>query len=271
MTAAFSDFLKVRHGGTNLLFAYQSGAAVERPFHSLSYPDIDYTVMRPAALPAFSTLDPGVKNPNNTYFNGVPRVAGNVPPIPARRLFQIADGYGSPYSATALSPIASNASESGDPYVNTPTADAFLSNPYVDLTMPTPITNILGAPANAPFLGSNNISLVGPPPVTLTDNRQHPYFRTEWLQKVINQTTVRTHQFAVWITVGFFEVTTPGNPQTATPDKIGRELGLASGENIRYRAFFIVDRTRATGLFCPWPACGSNDFRDCVLYRRVIQ
>ena len=23
----------------------------ERPFHSLSYPDIDYTVMRPAALP----------------------------------------------------------------------------------------------------------------------------------------------------------------------------------------------------------------------------
>ena len=27
------------------------------------------------------------------------------------------------------------------------------------------------------------------------------------LQKVMNLTTVRTHQYAVWMTVGFFEVT----------------------------------------------------------------
>ena len=30
----------------------------DRPFHSLSYPDIDYTIMRPAALPPSAYTDP---------------------------------------------------------------------------------------------------------------------------------------------------------------------------------------------------------------------
>ena len=53
MKAAFAQFLNLRHGanlssaGTPLLFS----ALPERPFHSLSYPDINYTVMRPANLP----------------------------------------------------------------------------------------------------------------------------------------------------------------------------------------------------------------------------
>ena len=54
---------------------YGQGIPVERPFRSLSFPDIDYTVMRPATLPPspFSnppstdpniyTADPGVRNP----------------------------------------------------------------------------------------------------------------------------------------------------------------------------------------------------------------
>ena len=73
MKAAFAQFLNLRHGGTGLLFS----ANPERPFHSLSYPDINYTVMRPATLPPASTTytgsggyasatysgDPGVRNP----------------------------------------------------------------------------------------------------------------------------------------------------------------------------------------------------------------
>ena len=46
MKAAFAQFLLMRHGSLNLF-----NFTVERPFHSLSYPDIDYTVMRPATLP----------------------------------------------------------------------------------------------------------------------------------------------------------------------------------------------------------------------------
>ncbi len=47
MKACFRDFLSLRAGGTGFVFNFLS----ERPFHSLSYPDINYTIMRPAALP----------------------------------------------------------------------------------------------------------------------------------------------------------------------------------------------------------------------------
>ena len=51
------------------------------------------------------------------------------------------------------------------------------------------------------------------------------------MQRVLNLTTVRTHQYAVWITVGFFEVTRQGDismivsgtPQLAF-DVLGAEL-----------------------------------------------
>ena len=64
----------------------------------------------------------------------------------------------------------------------------------------------------------------------------------------MNLTTVRTHQYAVWITVGFFEVRRQGNPQLAAadPDQLGLEVGARAGKNVRYRAFFILDRTRPT-------------------------
>ena len=82
MKGCFSDFLKLRHGGSGYMFAWGQGPigntplgynlpglpgggnytgyptgspAMERPFHALSYPDIDFTVMRPAMLPPSPT------------------------------------------------------------------------------------------------------------------------------------------------------------------------------------------------------------------------
>ena len=83
LKAAWVQFLTVRHGGSGYVFGFGNGAVgqnvaiatsatipgfngvagapvagtlpgplpAERPFHSLSYPDIDFTIMRPAALP----------------------------------------------------------------------------------------------------------------------------------------------------------------------------------------------------------------------------
>ncbi len=83
---------------------------------------------------------------------------------------------------------------------------------------------------------------------------QHPAFRSEWIQKITNLTTVRTHQYAVWITVGFFEVSQPGDPQSADPrTSLGLEVGLLSGRNVRYRSFFLLDRTRAIGFNPQYP------------------
>ena len=89
----------------------------------------------------------------------------------------------------------------------------------------------------------------------------------------MNLATVRTHQYAVWVTVGFFEVVKPGNPRVAAfdptqvPDILGAELGGSTGSNTRYRGFFLLDRTRATG-FNPY---NPGDFRKVVTYRRRIE
>ena len=131
-----------------------------------------------------------------------------------------------------------------------------------------------GATTNPPNIylgGLSRVASGGLPAVN--DNRDHPYFRSEWLQRVANLTTVRTHQYAVWITVGFFEVTQQGDPSLALTnpflayDTIGLELGVVDGKNTRYRSFFLLDRTRATG-FNP---ANPGDFRDVVVYRQSIE
>jgi hypothetical protein len=355
MKAAFSDFLKLRSGGSGFLFGWGSGMvgsggfaaapnaagfiqapiAQERPFRSLSYPDINYTIMRPAMLPpslltnppaslavsnalpyvygndagtafqdqsgnvltapATFTGDPGVRNPFQTLAASNPRL---IPTVPLRRLFQIPDfangvantggtasgaaeyGFGGaayninqPIQHPQLSdnsrlnlPPFYNSSINPSITTNVNSANLFLD--YVNIVPP-------GGPAadasgNSPYLQINHYlgaNVTTPPPPNSTDNRQHPYFRTEMMQKVMNLTTVRTHQFAVWITVGFFEVIKTGSPALGVPDILGGELGLFAGKNVRYRSFFLLDRTRAVGFNPSSP----QDFRDIVTYRRRIE
>jgi hypothetical protein len=261
LKSAFSDFLKLRHGGSGYLFAFGSGVvgqvpqgpgqgpiARERPFHCLSYPDINDTMLRPATLPPSSTTvpratpyppppppgptpyvgDPGLKNP---YLST--QTPAQPPPIPFRRLFQIPD-----------SAQGSNASESGQAQINQNIALTSLANSRSNRVNP------------AFSLGAG-----------IDDRRQHPYFRTEWLQKIMNLTTVRTHQYAVWITVGFFEVVRRGRPDELVPDQLGRELKQEQDRTVRFRSFFILDRTRATGFDPTNP----GDSRGVVIYRQRIE
>ena len=263
--------------------------AAERPFRSFSYPDINQTVMRPASLPpslystptwtdsdtttagaqlpatqpvpppiptppasAYFVYDPGLKNPYlyPGYLSGnFPTAKVNPPAIPARRLFQPPDS--DPLSNATLTQVDAVAGY----LFNQPTIDG-----GIDASPPNyPPVLVSGAPvigtstAVLPneFLGTKSSA-------TVFDHSQHPYFRTEMLQKVMNLTTVRTHQYAVWITVGFFEVTRPGNSDlvdsapTLAYDQLGREIGL-NGKIVRYRGFYVVDRTKATGFNPPIP------------------
>jgi len=338
LKACFTDFLKLRHGGSGYLFGFGYGAvgtpyntgnvntsnfniAAERPFRSLSFPDINYTIMRPAPLPPsttpppttvppsapYATLpgtapagysgtwpptslidpttgffiptlpstltpapmpliawDPGVRNPY-LYMPAQVAVPGSPgtpemppatpPPTPVRRLFQIPDGHSSnadSYVGNSLGDISVNVQ------TLVPSMAGLSGNGTVDLTSAQATT------VNNVALGSN----------TGSDARQHPYFRSEWMQRIANLTTVRTHQYAVWITVGFFEVTQQGDALMANDpnyfdkayDRLGLELGILNGRNVRYRSFFLLDRTRATGFD---PASPGN-FRDVVVYRKSL-
>src|SRR5262249_19497890 len=131
------------------------------------------------------------------------------PPIPPRRLFQIPDywgwqagGPGPPSTVPSQTVPPSNASSAynfdthaaqdnnatGDPAVNNLVASPARANPAADLTAPiTPANPTAGTPAIAIYLGGAPPTATAPP----YDQRDHPYFRTEWLQKVANLTTVR--------------------------------------------------------------------------------
>jgi hypothetical protein len=92
------------------------------------------------------------------------------------------------------------------------------------------------------------------------DTVRDPYFRYQALQRLGNLVTTRSNVFAVWITVGYFEVSpcpavgtanprggnwTAAQLQAIYPDgyQLGQELGIDTGEQVRHRAFYIIDRT----------------------------
>lgn len=213
----------------------------------------------------------------------------------------------------AIADGASNASEAGDPYLNnqspvvaagvtplypyTPPGTlpvvsytnagtayaALLTDKSVNLYWPGGnASTLLSAdamgnytvPANVPLPGgASNPYLGANGSGTSADGREHPYWRSEQLQKIMNLTTPRTHQYAVWLTIGFFEVKRQGdlgmflyNPILAF-DILGPEIGAANGKNVRYRGFYLVDRLRLTG-FNPSSPTG---FRQAVVYRQRIQ
>ena len=187
------------------------------------------------------------------------------PGVPPRRLFQIPD-----YVDTGATPplALSNAAvvdaENPDYTPITTGTTGFtgpgLSGTYSSLFPQNDYTRYLGATA-----------LTGTPPVPdpgpNVDMRRHPYYRTELIQKMSNLTTPRTHQFAVWLTVGFFEVAQSGDRAQLVPDVIGPEIGASSGSIVRNRAFFVIDRSKATG----YDPRNPGDYRDVVVYSRRIE
>jgi len=93
----------------------------------------------------------------------------------------------------------------------------------------------------------------------LTNNKipvTHPYQKKELLTKLFGNVTTRSNVFAVWLTVGFFEVYDEGDANANGKDDdagcnnngifetlIGEEMGKSENRHVRHRMFAIVDRS----------------------------
>ena len=106
------------------------------------------------------------------------------------------------------------------------------------------------------------------------------YFAYHRLQRLGNLLTTHSNVYAVWITVGYFEVHpwNPNNPLNTNlppvidaehPDgyQLGLELGSDTGETRRHRAFYMIDRSIPVG-FQP----GENhNVDEAVVLRRMLE
>jgi hypothetical protein len=104
---------------------------------------------------------------------------------------------------------------------------------------------------NQPLFQSDATTVI-PTPTNANDPDRNPFFRYQALERLGNLVTTRSNVYAVWITVGYFEVEpapAPYNPQVY-PDgyRLSRELGSDTGEIDRHRAFYIFDRTLPVGF-----------------------
>ncbi len=92
------------------------------------------------------------------------------------------------------------------------------------------------------LIDNKDIFLLSNAATTCVSPQQSAFFQLPLMQRLSNLTTTRSNDYAVWITVGFFEYKGSGNNAY-----IGREYGLDNGSRQRYRAFYMIDRTRPAG------------------------
>jgi hypothetical protein len=118
--------------------------------------------------------------------------------------------------------------------------------------------------SDPPVGGNQPLFQYTPSTAEFNNGNHNPYFRYQSLQRLGNLVTTRSNVYAVWITVGYFEVTprptdrkhsdgsdwTAAQYQAVYPDgyQLGRELGMDTGEIERHRAFYIFDRTIPVGF-----------------------
>ena len=102
------------------------------------------------------------------------------------------------------------------------------------------------------------------------NTQRNPFFRYRGMQHLSNMMTTHSNVFAVWVTVGYFEVEpNPTGVDAAHPEgyRLSREVGIDTGEIKRHRGFYLIDRSIPVA-FEP----GENHNVDqAILIRRFIE
>ena len=99
------------------------------------------------------------------------------------------------------------------------------------------------------------------PLTAFQDRSRNAFTRFQTLMRMPNLVSDNSQVYVIWLTLGYFEVD-PNNT-----NNLGREYKADSGENERFRAMFIVDRSRPVGY-----EPGENlNSRDIVIYESFDQ
>ena len=154
-----------------------------------------------------------------------------VNPTDVTKLWARFKGQRSPFIGTGGTAVWTNAPTTlGDrPFLPAPN---FVPSGDVQLGIPLPEEDV-------------RRSLVGSDLFANT-SQTHPYLKNEMLNKIFNNVTTRSNTFAIWCTIGYFEVTNPGPYNLQNRPRLGPEIDLDTGANIRHKFFSIVDRTNLT-------------------------
>jgi hypothetical protein len=99
------------------------------------------------------------------------------------------------------------------------------------------------------------------------ESNRNPFFRYRNFERMGNLVTTRSNVYAIWITVGYFEVRRSTN--TLFPDgfELGQELGVDTGDMQRHRAFYIFDRSIPVGFLRGMDL----NYEKALLIRRYIE
>lgn len=118
--------------------------------------------------------------------------------------------------------------------------------------------SIIQSPENS-ILNSSKFQITAAGSTGETANVSDISNRLDYYQYA-NLTTPRSNVFAVWLTMGFFEV-------DGSDAVTNAELGSDSGDSKRYRAFYLIDRTIPVGF-----ERGKNHNADkVIILKRMLQ
>ena len=101
------------------------------------------------------------------------------------------------------------------------------------------------------------------------DGEKNAWFRFDTLIRANTNSTVRSEVYAIWVTMGLFEVEPVNATNERYPDgyRLVREYGGDTGEVNRHRAFYIFDRSIPVG----YKAGTDLNVQDAILVERFIE
>lgn len=246
----------------------------------------------PGYRPPYNTLsrfrDPGRININTIFEAYVWNSA--VRGFPGMCTFPSPEGDGTGAFLSDLSLSRQQPAPGGTLLTHDATYPSLLANPFRPATaadlMPSIPAGLRQVSPDATLLRRNpRFAADGNKPMFASQSQnpyeesdRNPYFRYQANQKVGQVFTTNSNCFAVWITVGYFEVepndadnnaNTAGFVDAAHPDgtRLAQEMGSDSGEVKRHRAFYIIDRSIPVGY---QPGYRHNTDK-AVLLRRYIE